>query len=245
MRHADDINPTRTIQREFGCGWVFHRTGKCTVRERYCADRGQMIYERRVSGRTKANPIDERGAGYLRFRIAKHKKSNEAVAVRMKKKALEHAVFAKMISTLFDQGLVPGVSNESLWEKRLRRKSRKTLCRRRKQAVPPGCNIENCPEQIGPRQEMGPCKIDYEAMEHSVFNGERTYIYYAHPYSSWERGSNENTNRIIRCFIPKGCDISKYIRKLIQDIKDRINNDPRKSLFFETTEERLVQELVA
>jgi len=87
--------------------------------------------------------------------------------------------------------------------------------------------------------------LNYEAMERSVSGGCRTHIYYAHPYSSWERGSNENANRIIRRFIPKGSDISKFTRKQIQTIEDWINNYPRKILDFETPEERFIQELAA
>ena len=87
--------------------------------------------------------------------------------------------------------------------------------------------------------------LDYEALEHSVYGGVRTHIYYAHPYSSWERGSNERANRIIRRFVPKGSDLSKYTRKEIQIIEDWINNYPRKILDFETPEERFIREVVA
>ena len=55
----------------------------------------------------------------------------------------------------------------------------------------------------------------------------RTKIYYCHPYSSWERGSNENANRIIRRFIPKGANIEKYTQKQIDTIQHWINNYPR------------------
>ena len=44
--------------------------------------------------------------------------------------------------------------------------------------------------------------LDRKALERSVSGGDRTHIYYAHPYSSWKRGNNENANRIIRHFIP-------------------------------------------
>jgi len=88
--------------------------------------------------------------------------------------------------------------------------------------------------------------LDYEALEASVLcRSPRTRVYYAHPYSSWERGSNENANRIIRRFIPKGCDISKFTCKQIRRIEEWINNYPRKILDFKTAEEMFIQELAA
>ncbi len=53
-------------------------------------------------------------------------------------------------------------------------------------------------------------------------------VYYAHPYSSFERGSNENGNRILRRFVPKGTDIGKLTAKELQKIEDWVNNYPRK-----------------
>ena len=52
----------------------------------------------------------------------------------------------------------------------------------------------------------------------------RTKVYYAHPYRSEERGSNENANRLIRRFIPKGTVITNISEKFIQEIEDWINN---------------------
>lgn len=57
---------------------------------------------------------------------------------------------------------------------------------------------------------------------------QRTTTYYCHPYSSWERGSNENANKLIRRWIPKGADISQYSVEFIQYVQDWINNYPRK-----------------
>lgn len=56
----------------------------------------------------------------------------------------------------------------------------------------------------------------------------RTNLYYCHPYSSYERGSNENANKLIRRFIPKGVDITPYSDEYIKHIQDFINNMPRK-----------------
>jgi IS30 family transposase len=62
----------------------------------------------------------------------------------------------------------------------------------------------------------------------------RTTIYFAHSYSSWERGTNENQNRMIRRFIPKGTNIANVSDKEVQWIQDWMNNYPRKILGYKT-----------
>jgi IS30 family transposase len=59
-------------------------------------------------------------------------------------------------------------------------------------------------------------------------------VYYAHPYSSWERGSNENGNRILRRFVPKGTDMGKLTVEELQRIEDWVNNYPRKILGYKS-----------
>jgi IS30 family transposase len=71
--------------------------------------------------------------------------------------------------------------------------------------------------------------LNWEALERSCLHGgKRTAIYFAHPYSSWERGSNENANRLIRKFIKKGEDIGKLPVAYIKRIEKWINNYPRR-----------------
>lgn len=73
--------------------------------------------------------------------------------------------------------------------------------------------------------------LDFEGIERSVLTKlKRTKVYYAHPYSAWERGSNENANKLIRRFIPKGADIGKFSQERIKMIEHWINNYPRRSL---------------
>ena len=67
----------------------------------------------------------------------------------------------------------------------------------------------------------------------------RTQVYYAHPYRSGERGSNENANRLIRRFIPKGIDITPISEEYIQKIEDWINNYPRAMFNYKSTNEIL------
>lgn len=58
--------------------------------------------------------------------------------------------------------------------------------------------------------------------------GNRTTLFYCHPYSSWERGTNENINRMIRRFFPKGIDFDTVTNRQVQFVEDWINNYPRK-----------------
>lgn len=62
-------------------------------------------------------------------------------------------------------------------------------------------------------------------------------IYYAHPYSSWERGSNENGNRMFRRFIPKGTDMNCLTEEELQKYEDWVNNYPRRLLNYKTANE--------
>lgn len=80
--------------------------------------------------------------------------------------------------------------------------------------------------------------VNQELIEQSVITKKkRTTAYYAHPYSSWERGSNENTNKIIRRFIPKGANIGHYTLKDVKRIEQWINNYPRRILGYRTAQE--------
>ena len=83
---------------------------------------------------------------------------------------------------------------------------------------------------------------NWKALEKSYDNRRkkvRTQIYYAHPYRSGERGSNENANRLIRRFIPKGIDITPISEEFIQKIEDWINNYPRAMFNYKSTNEIL------
>ncbi|MGY6648497.1 IS30 family transposase [Wenyingzhuangia sp. IMCC45574] len=68
-------------------------------------------------------------------------------------------------------------------------------------------------------------------------------IYFAHPYSSWERGTNENTNGLIRRYFPKGTDFSKINQKTLKKIQEKLNDRPRKIIGYKTPKEILNSEL--
>ena len=79
---------------------------------------------------------------------------------------------------------------------------------------------------------------DYKAIEKSYDKRKkepRVQVYYAHPYRSGERGSNENENRLIRRFIPKGKVITNISEEYIQEIEDWINNLLRLMFSYESS----------
>lgn len=78
--------------------------------------------------------------------------------------------------------------------------------------------------------------LNFKDIERSVKNCDemRVKVYYAHPYSSWERGTNENSNKLIRRFIPKGTDIGKISKKMIKYIENWMNDYPRKILGYKS-----------
>jgi IS30 family transposase len=68
-------------------------------------------------------------------------------------------------------------------------------------------------------------------------------IYFANPYSSWERGTNENTNGLIRRFFPKGTDFNKITIEQLKQAQFALNNRPRKILGYKTPNEIMNQEI--
>ncbi|WP_058484826.1 IS30 family transposase [Defluviitalea phaphyphila] len=69
-------------------------------------------------------------------------------------------------------------------------------------------------------------------------------VYHTHPYSSWERGTNERHNGLIRRFIPKGKSIKDFSEETIKRIQQWINNFPRRILGYKTPEECFNEEII-
>lgn len=85
---------------------------------------------------------------------------------------------------------------------------------------------------------------DWEGMERSKrTKKKRTKIYYCHPYSSWERGSNENQNKLVRRHIPKGVNFDDKTQGDVDNIEEWINNYPRRIHQYRTAEQLYNEEL--
>jgi IS30 family transposase len=302
----------RTIERELVRGRVEHLDSDLRTKTVYSSDRGQDVHDLNATAKGPDLKLaaNRELVEFVRERIVEHRDSPDVVAFHMREKQMAGAVCTKTLYNYIEQGLIAGVSNETLWEKRKRRNRPRRALRRSRKLPQRRKSIEDRPAQVEAREEFGHWEIDLIAgpvngsnaalltlverktrhlicrklpdksqasvlralrtierelgtvefrkrfksitadngsefldvtgLQESAFSKQqRTTVFYAHPYSSWERGSNENANRIIRRFIAKGRDISRFTIKAVQDITHWINNYPRKILNYQSPEQCL------
>lgn len=78
---------------------------------------------------------------------------------------------------------------------------------------------------------------DAEGIERGVSGGVRTKVYFCHPYSSYERGSNENENKLIRRWQPKGTSFEDLTEEQVQALENWINSYPRRLFNWRSSED--------
>ena len=81
-----------------------------------------------------------------------------------------------------------------------------------------------------------------EMSQHTLFTKDtKIQVYFADPHAPWQRGTNENTNGLIRQYFPKGTDFKVVSRTAIREAEQRLNSRPRKVLEFYTPSEKFYQ----
>ena len=79
-----------------------------------------------------------------------------------------------------------------------------------------------------------------EMADHKSFTiATNVQVYFCDPHSPWQRGSNENTNGLLRQYFPRATDLSRFSQAYLNRIALRLNQRPRKTLGFETPADRL------
>ena len=82
--------------------------------------------------------------------------------------------------------------------------------------------------------------LEFSAHE-SITGGLESDIYFAHPYASWERGINENTNGLIRQYFPKDTNFNEVTDEEVQFVMDRLDSRPRATKNFKSTNEMFLR----
>jgi len=82
----------------------------------------------------------------------------------------------------------------------------------------------------------------YEITNHIEFTlATKIQVYLCDPYSPWQRGSNENINRLLRQYFPKGTDLSVHSQQKLSSVARKLNERSRKTLEYETPAEKFNQ----
>jgi len=300
-----------TIYREKNRGMVSRLQSNLSEKKQYRANVAQRKYEELGKNKERSLKIgkDLRLERYIEKKMIKDKFSPDATIGSIKDAGLNFKgmICTKTLYNYIDAGIFSWISNESLWEKRKRKKHGYKTVRRISLTNRMSRKITERSEEINERIEYGHWEgdcvkgalgtktvlltlterktleeiiikleqatqeevrkaidglerkygvafkikfksitfdngvefLNWKSLEVSILdkNKRRTTTYFAHAYSSWERGSNENANRIIRRFIPKGSNIADFSKKEIKRIENWMNNYPRKKLGYKTAKQ--------
>ena len=240
-----------TIYRELKRGRYTHLNSDLTTEERYSPEIAQQRYEENLKAKGGELKIgnDYELSAFIEKKIGEEGYSPAAVVGEIKRLGLtfKTEISEKTIYNYIDKGILYGISRESLFVLSERLTRNEIIIKMPDQtAASVVAALNKLERRFGKKFSQifksitfdnGSEFMDCAGIEKSVYGKDRkrTKVYYCHPYSAYERGTNENINKMIRRFLPKGTDFRKVTAAYIQRVETWINNYPREILGFETS----------
>lgn len=142
--------------------------------------------------------------------------------------------------------LICGAANKSAIATLVERQTRYTiLC-----ALPDGHDAEHVQDAIIRKMRTLPAPLLNSltwdqgaelALHHRISAATGMDVFFCDPHSPWQRGTNENTNGLLRQYFPKGTDLSGYSQEYLDAVADELNDRPRKTLDWAKPAERIVE----
>ena len=224
LMHPDD--PTNSIS---------HETIYAAI---YAQPRG-ALKQGMVDALRQAKP----GRGLRRTTLAKGQTIPEALRIVHRPEEIEH----RLLPGHWEGDFIKGSFNRSAVGTVVERKTRFViLCRM------DGCTSQDALEGFSRQMKVLPAflreSLTYDrgsemACHEALSKRLQLDIWFCDPYAPWQRGSNENTNGLLRQFLPKGMDLSDVTQTQLNDIARLLNGRPRKTLGWKTPHEAMTEEL--
>lgn len=104
------------------------------------------------------------------------------------------------------------------------------------------CRVRHFITSLGRRPKAGTWDRGKEFADHQRLTlATEVEVYFCDPRSPWQRGSNENTNRLLRQYLPRGTDLSLHSQTKLSAIARQLNERPRKTLLYQTPAEKFAE----
>ena len=227
----------RTMHPEDASHWISHETIYAAI---YAHPRGSL-----KKGMVEALRQGKESRGRRRTTLAKGQTIPEAMRIVHRPEAIEQ----RLLPGHWEGDFIKGSYNRSAVGTVVERKTRfVVLCKM------DGCTSADALEGFTRQMSKIPAfmreSFTYDRGSEMACHVElaarlKLDIWFADPYAPWQRGSNENTNGLLRQFLPKGTDLSNVSQMQLNGIAHLLNTRPRKTLGWKTPAEAMAEEVSA
>lgn len=199
----------------------------------YLLPRGELRKELISYLRQGTKGRQKRMRGY----VSRQQKIPNLISIKERPKEIEN----RIIPGHWESDLIIGKDKQSALGTVVERTTRTTILVPLRSKTAPEVRKSFAKElKTLPKQMMKSMTHDRgnEMTEHELFTKEtKIQVYFADPHAPWQRGTNENTNGLLRQYFPKGTDFKKISRKEIKKVQNELNERPRKTLNWYTPKE--------